>query len=425
MRVPQKRLASRRLALCLAVTTPSVSLAVEYSALPSISLQETYNDNIRMRTTPGEPVTGTILTPRLNLGARTATWQIGADTSLSAARYRGAEELDSNGGAVNLFSQIQSERNTLQLGGGRTRDSILTGEIRDADTGLAKTQTFRIIDSANTSWTWFVTEKDQFKLGYEYSDVVYKDNITALYDYNLRGPNTTLTHQLNERTQVFLKVSRSLFAIPEFSQSQLGQFAGTRILSLESTTNNLQIGIDYQFSETLRGSLSAGQRKTSSDNVVESCTIREFPTGICRKISSATLTTENRGSVYTVTLAKSFAASKLSARAERAIDPSGSGALVQRDTLNMNMNWSKTERLGYLFSVWGDKIRALENTPIFVDRNQYFIEPGLQWRVTTDSGLNLSYRYSYLRYVDAANSAHSNAIYLSFTQAWRKISISR
>ena len=114
----QKRLTYPGLALCLAATVPGVSLAVEYSTLPSITLQETYNDNIGMSRTLSESATGTILTPRLNLTARTAAWQVGTDMNLRAARYQGIKGVDSNGRTVNLFAQIRSERNTLQAGGG-------------------------------------------------------------------------------------------------------------------------------------------------------------------------------------------------------------------------------------------------------------------------------------------------------------------
>ena len=132
-----------------------------------------------------------------------------------------------------------------------------------------------------------------------------------------------------------------------------------------------------------------------------------------------------RSSVYTASLEKSFAASKLSARAERAIDPSGSGTLVQRDTLNLNMNWPKTERLTYLFSARSDKIRVVEGVAVSVDRNQYFIGPSLQWRITQDSSVGLAYRYTYLRYLSEVNTAHANTVSLTFTQSWRKKSISR
>ena len=89
------------------------------------------------------------------------------------------------------------------------------------------------------------------------------------------------------------------------------------------------------------------------------------------------------------------------------------------------MDRSQTERLTYLFSARSDKVRVIEGVAVSVDRNQYFIESGLQWLVTQNSTVNLSYRYNNIRYLSEADHAHSNAVTLTFTQAWRKISISR
>lgn len=449
MSLPQKCLARGGWALWLAATAiPCVSLGVEYSASPSVMLQETYNDNIRLINTPTDSVTGSILAPRLNLAARTATWQVGTDMHLRAARYRGIKGLDANSRTVNLFSQIQSERNALQIGGGRARDSILTGEIPDADTGLVKTQTFRITDSANTSWTWSMTEKDQFKLGYQYADVAYKDNVGDLYDYTQRGPNIMLSHRYSERSELYLQVNSSLFDIPKLGASQLGQLSiavpdGTsirllpnpRTLGLESTTNGIQIGTNYAFSQTLSGNLSLGRRKTTTDSLIETCKSSTAPTpgpvpdpnwyGICNRIDANIVATVGRGTVYSLGLIKKAERLQVNTRAERAIDPSGSGVLVQRDTLSLNIERSETERLAYLFSARGDKIRVLEGATIFVDRNQYFIEPGLQWRITRDSRVNLSYQYRYLKYLSETETAHSNMVSLTYTQAWQKSSISR
>ncbi len=428
------------LALCLAATTvPCAALAAEYSAQPSVTLQETYNDNIRMRQTPQNSVTGTILAPQLNLAARSARWRLGTDLRWRAARYHGIEGLDSNDRSVNVSSQIQSERSALQIGGGRARNSLLTGETAAADVGLVKSQSINITNSANASWNWSLTEKDRFSLGYQYANVTYEDSATtSLNDYSQRGPNASFMHRLSERAQLSLQASSNKFTVPELEQSALGQninylFAasgGTRTLSLASTTNTLRMGIDYTFSETLEGGLSAGTRKTSSDSVKEKCesgTIPIPPSTLttCRVTSTATETTESRGSVYNASLAKNFAATRLSARAERAVDPSGAGAIVQRDTLSLGLQWSKTERLVFLFSAQGDKIRALEGTTLSVDRNLYFIEPGLQWRISEDSGISLTYRYSYLWYLSEADNAHSNSVSLTFNQAWRRRSLSR
>ncbi len=441
--------------LCLAATVvPCAAQAVEYSALPSVTLEETYSDNIRLSRELQETATATILTPRLSLAARTATWQLGTDLRWRAARYHGIEGLDADDRTANLFSQIQTERNGLQIGASKSRDSILDSETLDADTGLVTAQAFRITDSATASWIWSITEKDQFKLGYQYADVAYKDSrdstVTGLRDYTQNGPTASLTHQLSERSRVSLLAGSSLFNIPELNSSNIGvnipayadgvnllvPIPNPNVLKYESRTNNLQAGIDYKFSETLSGSLSVGKRKTDSKGVTEYCTSTDQPPfGVilppgtypahCLTANIVNETNETRGSVYSGNFTKSFAASNLTGRVERAVDPSGSGALIQRDTLNLGMDWSRTERLIFLLSARGDKIRAIEGDTVSVDRNQYFVQPGLQWRLAQDSRLTLAYQYKYLWYLSATEAAKANNVTLSFNHAWRRRSVSR
>ena len=181
-------------------------------------------------------------------------------------------------------------------------------------------------------------------LGYDYADVTYEDNVTTLYDYSQRGGNVTFTHRLSERTQLSLLANSSRFDVPAIEPSAIGRnvpyltaLKDVRTLSTTSKTNNLQIGIDYAFSETLKGGLSAGIRKTSSENIKEECNSGTLPpiliNGVlyttCLTVSNRTETTEDRGTTYTANLGKNFAASRLSVRVERAIDPSGSGTLVK------------------------------------------------------------------------------------------------
>lgn len=443
---------ARRWALSLAVLIPCASPAAEYTLEPTVDLQETYNDNIYMTSAAHDSVTGTILSPRLDFAARMETWQLGVEARLRDSRYHGVEGLDTTGRTINLYSQYRAERNALQLGGGRAKESTLTSALIDADTGLVKTQVIRTNDNASASWTWSVTEKDQMKLDYQYADVVY-DNVSVanLYDYSQRGPSITLSHSLSQKTQFFLQAGNSKFSVPQLGTTHLGQSAlvldgglelsivpDPRDVSMESSTNNVQAGINYAISETVTGNLSAGARKTSSDTLNEACTgtrppyVLEFDLGsvqlkrgTCDAVATSTTTATTRGSVYNASLTKKTETLQLTAGAARSINPSGAGTQVQNDTLNLSARWYKTERLAFTLSGVNSKVRALESTPAVVDRHLYNIAPGVEWRIGRASTVKLSYGYTQLSYVGVADSISSQQVSLAYSYAWDKISISR
>ena len=436
-----------RWAIGLMALTPCASPAVEYVLEPTVDLQAVYNDNIRMTSTGQESTTGIILSPRLNVAARVETWQLGIDARLRDKHYYGIKGFNNTDQIINLYSQYQTERNALQFGVGRTKDSILTGEYIDTDSGLVRTQVIRTNENANASWIWSLTEQDQIKLGYQYANVAY-DNVTdvSLYDYSQHGPSATLTHIFSKRTQVFLQVDNSQFAVPKLSESYIGQadfyeaFIGgvwvfndiPRNVAVKSSTNSIQAGINYAISETVTGNLSAGSRKTSSDTQSEVCTATSppytydiiFRSGSCVAVATNTITTTTRGRVYNASLTKNTETLQLTAVALRSIDPSGSGTQVQNDTLKLYARWGYTEKLAYSLSGTSSKVHALESTSAVVDRRIYNVMPGLEWRAGRHSTLKLSYGYSRLSYSRDTDAIIARQVNLTYSYAWDTLSIS-
>jgi hypothetical protein len=428
--------------LGLAALIPSAAHAVEYALEPAVDLQAVYNDNIYMTNAPHDSVTGAIFAPRLNFAARMETWQLGAEARFRDVRYHGIEGLDTTDRIVNLNSRYHTERNALQLSGGRAKESILTSTFIDADTGLARTQVIRTSDSATAAWAWSLTEQSQIKLNYQYTDVTYDTVSTSnLYDYSQRGPSATLSHSLSEKAQLFLLADNKQFSVPKWGTSHLGlpidelDFGSyylfdrnPREVSKNSSTNTIQAGINYAVSETMTGNLVVGTHKTTMDTLSDACTAASGPTstgtGICHAVATTTVTTTSRGKVYNVNLTKKTETLQLNATALRTIDPSGSGTQVQNDTLRLTARWSKTERLTFSLSALNSKLRAIDNTSAVVDRNIYNIVPSVEWRIRRNSTVNLSYGYSHLSYLGATDSISSQQVKLSYSYAWDRISIS-
>lgn len=437
--------------LCLLVALlPCISTAAEYALVPAIDIETLYNDNLRLTNPKSDAVTGIIVSPRFNFTARMPTWQWEAKTELRDKQYRGIEGLDTTDQTINLSSLHQTERYTLQFRGGRLKESLLTSEFIDADTGLIKTQTDRTSDIAGVTWTWSATEQDQVKLDYRYTDAVY-DHIsgTGLYDYSQHGPSLTLSHSPSKRTQFFLQASNSIYSVPELDASLLGKswgelfYGGVYIINdtphdvgLESSTNNLQVGASYMISETISGNIGVGTYRTSSDTLIETCTNvgppYTFPpapipirAGFCNAVSTDTRTTTNHGQLYNASLTKKTETVQLTVSASRSIEPSGSATQVENETFSLSAQWYKTERLAFSISGANIDVRALESSQAYLDRRYYAISPHIQWRSSSNSMLSLSYSYRHLAYTGAANAIISQQVSAVFNYAWDKMSISR
>ncbi|MHB8729078.1 MAG: hypothetical protein ACYC9K_08565 [Sulfuricaulis sp.] len=259
-------------------------------------------------------------------------------------------------------------------------------------------------------------ELTQIQLVYSLQDVSYVNGLSAgLYDYSSRELSTTLTRQMNPEDQVFFTAGYSIFNVP--------------VTTLTSKSAVYQMGITRTFSETTRGTLSAGQRKTSSQEEVLQITGIQLcppPNFICPVYTQSTLFGKQSSTVFNGVFEKKLERNSYSITLSRSLNPSGSGGQIQSDFVGLAMKHDFSSRLsGSLnFSKYTNSASA-SSVSSSGDSRIYFINPSLEWQWTRNWLVDASYSYTHLRRVSDPDPVASNSVDLTLRYQWSKMSISR
>ena len=249
---------------CLAILGKTgLAQAIEWAAEPSIRTGLEYNDNFFLTTAAHEAVAGANLGVNLDLVARQELWELRGGARLLSRRYEGREDLNTDDVFGTLGYYLKTDRNVWQLNASYASQSILNNDTIDPDIGLTQKQTKRATTTAIPTWTWLVTETTQLRLDYQFADVQYQDGVSVnLLDYRQTATGLTLSDQISARTNIYAILNYSDFRVTTPEADIFTPYTA------KSRTNSGQIGITYDFTETLKGSLSGGPRKTVSDDVI-------------------------------------------------------------------------------------------------------------------------------------------------------------
>lgn len=393
-------------------------IAAEWSAEPSISLSEEYNDNIRFTVSPHPGVWQSRLTPSLRLSSKNEASEISGSAQLNINRYAGDPQVeDRNDQIFSLLTRFQSERNTWAMNVAYKQDS--TADERNT-TGVVQNFTQRSAFSLSPSWTRALTDRSSLKLDYSYQEVKYATHITS-NDYTSQQVGGALQYKLSERDQVSLSASYSKTDYAPVTKvgdpSPLFYLSTTTVN--KSDLRNIQLGIDHEFSETLRGSLALGKRIV--------LTIQEQSRAVCLGLVcappvSAKSETQGPGTSFSANLGKTFEASKVSVFASRDTNASGSG-LVETDKFGVSLNRTLTEKLTGSFDATVFRTKYIDATA--PGSRYYTFEPKLNWHFMERWTLDAGYRYARFEPDSAAAATTANAVYLNLAYNWPKMAISR
>jgi hypothetical protein len=404
---------------CLAILGKTgLAQAIEWVAEPSIRTGLEYNDNYFLSTAPHKAVKGANLGANLDLAAQQEQWELRGSAHLLSRRYGGREDLNTDDGTSDLNYSFKNDRNLWQLKIFYANESTLIYDKINPDIGITEKQTKRATTSASPTWAWQVAETTQLRLDYQFARVKYKDGVSAgLLDYDQQATSLTLSDQVLPRTNIYIALNYSDYQV--MTPKAVIPTSYTAV----SKTNTGQIGITHDFTETLKGSLSGGPRKTMSGDVAIKCGYTIF--GI---VCTPPVTQSNTGygSVFSGSLESHLQLTNTTLRFSRTVSASGSGSEVQADNLTLGIQRQITpERLSVQLTAEVYAIKALGLTTNAVDRNYYRLEPGLRWRWTEDLAVEASYRNVRQRFVNAPDVATSNSVYLTFTYIWPRLSVSR
>jgi hypothetical protein len=430
------------LTVALVVCFPLSAQAAEWSAEPSVTMGETYNDNIHLTTVPHNAVRATRFSPSMKLSGKLETLEISGSAGVTVNRYSGEKGLDTTDRVFNLSSLYNTERDNFGLTISHMLDSTLASEL--AQTGYVSSRKQRRYNTLSPSWTRALTERLKFTADYQYADAKYETdpNLTDYTDQQVRG---ILEYMWSEQDQLFLVVSsdkvryastagrRSAIPVP-FPYNLIygvnylygGQFSLT---DRDTKTKNIMVGMSRNFSESLSGTLKIGRRSTVSSSVTtcnginDSCTWRDNPDGADPLITLRQATSSS-GSTFEASVNKQFETLKIGGQASRELNASGSG-LVETSNVGISMSDRLSETLSGTLNVSVYSTKYQGDVPTNNDSRYLLIAPGLSWRMSEWWLMDAGYNYARQKYVNSLSAATANSIYVNFTYNWPKISVSR
>lgn len=397
--------------------------AAEWSAQPSVRMDEGYDNNMRLTLIPHNSVRSSLLAPKLDLATRSGIWQLSGNAEAVQTRYSGESNLDTDERFFNIGAAYLSERSSWQLTGSSSKSSALTDRLTSSTTGLVQAQSIQDAHSISPSWTWSMNELTQLQLVYSLSNISYVNGTAiGLYDYSTHSISATLTRSLDLQDKLFFSAGYSIFNVPATNPIQIS--SDTATTSTRSKSSTYQAGITRIFSETTRGTLSAGLRNSSNEQNAIPC-IFIFGSLQCFSQFHETIFSKASGTVFNGSFEKQFENNSFSVSASRSLDPSGTGGQVKNDTLRLALNRSFTSEFSGGLSINSSTISTEIGNVSIIDYRLYQVGSSLSWQWTPELNINANYSYTHVRRVSESNPVASNAVYLVLRYQWQKMSISR
>lgn len=381
--------------LWFACTQPA--WAAEWSVEPLFDARGLFNTNRRLTTGPHDNVFGVIAEPGAAFRVRTEQNELTFTPRGRISRYTEEGNLDSDDAFFDLRALHRRERWQWGLDGNVSLDSTLVTELED--TGLVQVNRRVTTLQATPNVTWQVTDKDNLRLRYGYTDVSFEDSTTAnLNPYTYQLADATYTRSLSDTDSVFVTAFYTRFDVPDID-SLADSYAA-------------QGGLTHAFGATLRGSASAGVIYTDSDFVV----------------SGVERSSQDTGLLADVSLEKDFEQTSMRGRFARAVFPSSRGAQSTREDLTFNVNRKFLERLdGSLNFLYRVSQSQNQDFVGVTDLDRTYMTAGAQmhYRLTPFWSLAGGYTYSRQEFDSSGDSAFSHAVFLTIHYSGDKISISR
>ena len=388
--------------------------AAEWSIEPSVSARGEYDDNIRLTAAPHPTVWGLIVSPAVNFNAETENAKLTGGLAVNVNRYFGEEGLDTTDHYLTLQGSYRRERDLVGATVQSIGDSTLVSELLETGVVEARRQRRRL--TANPTWTHALDETTALTAAFAFSNVDYRDTRgTNLIDYT----DQTATLGMNRRIG-----ERGLATVTAYYDRYQ-----TRPDDYTAGTYGVQGQYDYDFSETFRGTLGAGVRRTRS-SVSSQALVCQGPIlfGFCfGTIEVAVFVRDESITGYTALAAvdRRWQADRLVANLSRQVNPTGIGALVQTDRAGATWThqWSPTvtstlEAAAYRSRYLGSHVAAS-------DSDFYRLKSSVTWRLSEWWSVMGGYSFSRVTYQSNPAKAMGNLAYVTVAYTWPKLSVSR
>lgn len=397
----------------LLLSSPMTLKAAEWYLDPSITFIGRYDDNRFLRTEEDPigkaSVLGGQASPSLVFGRRTETTDVRGAGRVDGIITDDEQDPDRIEAFARLFTDYQTQRSRWQLDAYWRRDTTLrtdiddptfdaveppdSGDVQSPDLGLVTTESlfFNRITAVPYA-EWVIGPRTTLELEYRFDYVAYEDEEEAssapfnLFNSTRHAVLPSLAYRLSPKTTL-----RFIGRYQRFDNDNDDFF----------NNYSLGFGVDYAFSERVKGSLIAGPTYTDNDEG------------------------DDIGAVVDATLEQQFKKSRLNTFFRYDIQPSTRGIPLQRAQLDVR--WFRDLTPRWAFELFGRAFRndRLDDLTTSDDRYYAQVEPVIVWRATRLLFLEARYRFRWERRDDTDEDAFSNGVELALTYQWDRISVSR
>ena len=177
----------------------------------------------------------------------------------------------------------------------------------------------------------------------------------------------------------------------------------TQVITNEYTNVGVQVGVDYQLSETTSLSVLAGRRETKQT---------------LDGLDGRSLSRDSAGTTYSLRFSKQFeAGGGLDLEARRELAPSGSAQVLDTSGLYANLNVPVRPRWRFTLNGVAYRNRNLYGEQGLSDRTYVSVAPSIAYELDESWRLSLGYLLRWQERDEVPGNAVSNAIFLNLNWA--------
>ncbi len=367
---------------------PTSLKAAEWSLSPTIGLEEEYGNNAALQNNNKDKYLRLIAIPSLEMVRRDRNTELSLRTFLDL-KYSKNDELSDNAQRAYLKYTYQSELSVLGINGTFKREGVLRNiteevdsddiegsDLEDADASILQVFSKRTVFDIRPYWRWRLSPLNTLKLQYRFLDTGYSTG--SLFDHRTQTLSANWLHTLTQKMEAILSLSGSQY----------------ENLVDNSIVDNRQVdlGINYKFSERFTGSAQIGFRESTSESG------------------------DSSGLVYQVRGNRKTEIGSLNILARRDVRSSGGkDASIIVDELKAW--WKKKVRPTIDFSLYLNTYQNRALTDNSSSRVYFGIQPRFSWQLSFAWSMNFSYEFRRLK-DNEGSVAKSNSVAMAFYYAW-------
>ena len=372
----------------------SIALAAEWGMDAAVSQDLSYDDNVGM----SEEAEGSFsykLSPNLTFFRKTEISEIHAGINYGIQRYLSLKELNSHSQQYSLGGSYVTER--MRSGFNFLFSISPSRDSAEEDSGDFSSTGSRLTYSIAPSFSYQLTKLDSLSFSPNYSKTTYTSS--GFSNNTNTGFSFAWSHRWSERLTNSMDVFYSKFDSSGASQDSSSQSYGVNVLG------------SYDWSETWQLSASLGFRRTQSkDSILNAGVVKSHSMGFL-----SNLAVHYKGESYGG-----------EASWGRSLVPSAQGNLNEQDRLTLDMYYTFTQRLSSSFSASYQRSQSIASgSNEMAIRENIMFSPTLNWAITPEWKLSMSYRYQLQSREHREIVTDSNASMLNINYNWQGLSISR